>query len=117
LSSAQAADPAGCVSNLKQIGLALHHYWGVHNQFPEPFVSDANGLPLYSWRVAFLPYIDVDSKAFFNSFNFLQSWAASANTTAANLMPNVFACPDAPRGGAPYTNYLAVTGRFTAFGP
>ena len=42
-------------NNLKQIGLALLEYHQKYGSFPPAFVADANGKPLYSWRVLILP--------------------------------------------------------------
>ena len=52
----EAARRAQCVNNLKQIGLAMHNYHAANNAFPKPAITDKDGKPLLSWRVAILPY-------------------------------------------------------------
>jgi len=39
----EAASRIKCANNLKQLGLALHHYHGDHNQFPPGAVGSAAG--------------------------------------------------------------------------
>ena len=45
-------------NNLKQIGIALHNYHDTYKQLPPPYVTDADGKPLYSWRVLILPFME-----------------------------------------------------------
>ena len=52
--SAGEARRAQCVNNLKQIGLAMHNYHSIYGQFPPAAITDKNGKPLLSWRVAIL---------------------------------------------------------------
>ena len=54
----EAARRAQCVNNLKQIGLAMHNYASANDAFPGPAITDKEGKPLLSWRVAILPYIE-----------------------------------------------------------
>ena len=57
-SAREAARRAQCTNNLKQIALAMHNYHDVNNSFPKPAITDKEGKPLLSWRVAILPYIE-----------------------------------------------------------
>src|SRR5436309_134274 len=55
-----AGNRANCANNLKQIGLALHHYHGSYSVFP-PGVSSENGKDAYphlSWLARSLPYVE-----------------------------------------------------------
>ena len=54
----EAARRAQCTNNLKQIGLAMHNYHSAYNHFPAAAITDDDGKPLLSWRVAILPYIE-----------------------------------------------------------
>ena len=47
-----------CTNNLKQIGLAMHNYDTANGTFPAPAITDKDGKPLLSWRVAILPYLE-----------------------------------------------------------
>ncbi len=46
-----------CTKNLRQLSLALHNYHDRHGHFPPPYVADANGKPMHSWRVLILPHL------------------------------------------------------------
>jgi prepilin-type N-terminal cleavage/methylation domain-containing protein len=53
------ARAAQCKSNLRQIGVALHHYHDVHGGFPPAFLGDASGwLPSWSWTTFLLPHLE-----------------------------------------------------------
>jgi len=48
-----------CKSNLRQIGLALHNYHGVHGGFPSAFLGEADlWRPSWTWTVFLLPYVE-----------------------------------------------------------
>jgi prepilin-type N-terminal cleavage/methylation domain-containing protein len=56
-----AAARIACANNLKQIGLALHHYHDDQGGFPS--AQDTNFSPQYywSWLAKILPYIEQDN--------------------------------------------------------
>src|SRR5215218_9799403 len=54
----EAARSSQCVSNLKQIGLALLNYESRYGCFPPAYVADAAGKSLYSWRVLLMAELD-----------------------------------------------------------
>src|SRR5262245_8428620 len=63
-----AADRLICANNLKQIGIACHHFHGDYGRFPPgyasslPYVDGANDTsPGWSWAAYLLPYIEQDS--------------------------------------------------------
>lgn len=43
---------------MKQIGLAMHNYHSAMQGLPPAYTVDADGQPLFSWRVALLPYME-----------------------------------------------------------
>src|SRR5687767_8457269 len=47
-SSREAARRMASSNNLKQLGIAIHNYHDVYNEFPPAVVKDASGKPLYS---------------------------------------------------------------------
>jgi prepilin-type processing-associated H-X9-DG protein len=58
-----AADRAHCQNNLRQVGLALQHYHGSHDQFPPGVAADrpTEPQPFLSWCARLLPYLENDA--------------------------------------------------------
>src|SRR4051794_1928370 len=48
-------------SNLRQIGVALSDYHRVNGRLPAPAMRSTDGMPLLSWRVELLPYLEQDN--------------------------------------------------------
>ena len=106
----EAARRTQCVNNLKQLGIALHNYEGIHGGFPpgcitglwpvDPTVPAA----FYRWgTLAFLtPFLEQTSV--FNALNFSfpiyvrtstfpGTGISAPNTTVVGTMVNLFLCP------------------------
>ena len=47
-----------CGNNIKQLCLALHNYHDHYGSFPPAITYDAAGVPLHSWRVLLLPWLE-----------------------------------------------------------
>ncbi len=58
-----AAARVQCASNLKQLGLALHHYHDTHNTLPPGFSSRRRSepMPRTTWLTRLLPYVEQDA--------------------------------------------------------
>lgn len=117
----EATSRASCLNNLRQIGLALHHYDGVWGSFPPAFTSGlvpgrlAN-LTHYSPQSLILPYLE--SSAVYHAINFHLPGTKietinSGNVTVASYHVAGFLCPSDPAGlSTPLgsTNYRANVG-------
>src|SRR3954453_8887208 len=74
----EAAARMQCSNNLKQLGLGLHNYEGVHGAFPPAYTRTSgtqsgsaygisypdanwNGMPGWGWGTLLLPYIEQDN--------------------------------------------------------
>jgi hypothetical protein len=104
----EAARDAQCVSNLKQIGLALLNYREVYGCFPPAYIADADGKPMHSWRVLICPFME--SSSFYNSYNLAQPWDSLSNRKVLGwYQPNFYECPTrgAKRG---LTSYVMIVG-------
>jgi prepilin-type processing-associated H-X9-DG protein len=113
----EAARRSQCVCNFCQITLALINYHDIYGSLPPAHVDDAQGRPLYSWRVLILP--QMEHSTLYNAFNLSEPWDSPGNSKLLGMMPHTFACPSRSdvRGGSKtsLTSYVAVTGPGTAF--
>jgi prepilin-type processing-associated H-X9-DG protein len=106
---------AQCTNNLKQIGLAMHNYHEANARLPAAAITDKNGRPLLSWRVAMLPYLE--SNSLYSQFHLDEPWDSPHNLSLFEAMPLVYACPSDKTLKPGMTGYQAVIGSNTAFTP
>lgn len=104
-----------CLLYLKQIGVAFHTYYDVNGCFPPPFIPDANGKPMHSWRVLIAPYMS--DSPFHPQYLYGQPWNGPQNLALAKT-PNLrdasfYACPSANQP-AGVTNYVMIVGAHQA---
>ncbi len=114
----ESANRARCQNNLRQIGLAMHHYHEVYGSFPPAAISVGRGegdpyVGFFSVQARMLPYLEQGS--LFNLINFaVGTWpidsflaappaegyrSVAANATASRAGVDVFLCPS---DGGPY---------------
>src|SRR5437870_4458152 len=93
----EAAARAQCTNNLKQIGIALHHYHDTRKSFPPAYVGDTNtqgtaygvsypddggnGPSGFAWGVLILPYLE--QGPLYQKFNLKAPCWAPENADAA----------------------------------
>jgi prepilin-type N-terminal cleavage/methylation domain-containing protein len=127
-----AAARAQCSSNLKQIGLASHHYADVHNRLPPgqlgPYPDTGRGVPPFDTQfigvlVYLLPYIEQDNtyRALLQAFpaDYLNPstvyppwWNYSSAYTVAQTRIKLYLCPsDDPYSNTAMTDVLTHTFR------
>ena len=104
---------AQCVNNLKQIALAMHNYHDANNAFPRPAITDKDGKPLLSWRVAILPYIE--QQALYNKFKLDEPWDSPHNKALLKEMPPIYLCPSRPKAEPFTTTYRVFVGEGALF--
>jgi prepilin-type N-terminal cleavage/methylation domain-containing protein/prepilin-type processing-associated H-X9-DG protein len=88
----EAARRAGCLNNMKQLGIALHNYHDSRGVLPPGYVY-AKGYPGggFGWAAMILP--NIEQPALFNAINFsLPSWSAP-NSTACVQRVATYICP------------------------
>ncbi len=100
-------------NNLKQIGLAMHNYHDVNNQFPPAAVCDKKGKPQLSWRVLILPYIEQD--ALYKEFKLDEPWDSDNNKKLIAKMPKIYAMPGKTKPGDTTTYYRVFVGNGAGF--
>jgi prepilin-type N-terminal cleavage/methylation domain-containing protein/prepilin-type processing-associated H-X9-DG protein len=128
----EAARRAQCANNLKQIGIALHHYHATVGSFPVGFLSPTGPVPTttsplqYRWSVLAQMAPHLEQTALFHALNFDFPLAYRpsgggpfwpfypANTTAMATHVAIFVCPSdgapAPSADSGPTNYAFCTG-------
>src|SRR5262245_38193047 len=95
----EAAGRTQSANNVHQVVIALHDYNANYGRLPPPVVYDANGRPLYSWRVLLLPYLE--QKALYEQFKLNEPWDSPHNK---KLSSAIVAAYSAPEGGKAMTN-------------
>ena len=109
--SREAARRAQCSNNLKQIGLALHNYHDTYKCFPPAVITDADGNPRYSWRVAILPYIEQSARD--DRYDSNVAWDDPANDMVRMTQIAAYQCPSDENCLPNGTNYVMITGENT----
>jgi len=112
-STREAARRAQCTNNLKQIALAMHNYHAANNTFPKPAITDKDGKPLLSWRVAILPYIEQNE--LYNKFKLDEPWDSPNNKPLLQEMPMTYLCPSRSNVAPSTTSYRVFTGKGALF--
>ncbi len=79
-----------CNNSLKQIGLAMHNYHDVYRCFPAAVMTDEEGNPRRSWRVAILPFLQ--EGATYDQYDFNESWDGSNNQALEGDRPVAYEC-------------------------
>ncbi|HEV3084401.1 MAG TPA: DUF1559 domain-containing protein [Gemmataceae bacterium] len=92
----EAANLTTCRNNLKQIGLAMHHYHDARGSFPVGYYDPTlwpqldNG-PGWGWGAYLLPYLEQDN--LYYQINFKLDVGDPANAVARNTFLKSFFCP------------------------
>jgi prepilin-type processing-associated H-X9-DG protein/prepilin-type N-terminal cleavage/methylation domain-containing protein len=92
-----AAAKAKCANNLKQLGIALHHFHDTNYAFPASgwtMVGPGNPAGKYvGWRPLTLPYIEQENLRKLYDFNL--NWWEGGNLAAASANVKTYRCPSA----------------------
>jgi prepilin-type N-terminal cleavage/methylation domain-containing protein len=82
----ETANRLSCANNLKQIGLAMHHYHFNHDSLP-PLVSGRQGAP---WAVMILPYLE--EEPLYRQWNLGRTYYQQSDVARLTPVP-VYFCP------------------------
>jgi Protein of unknown function (DUF1559) len=96
-----------CQRNLRSLRTAFDMYHEKHGHYPPPFVADANGKPMHSWRALILPYLDEELE---KAYDMNEPWDSPRNRQLVSRMPEVFRCPSDKRMPLGMTSYFCVIG-------
>ncbi len=111
----EAARQSICAANLKQIGAAMHAYHDAYNCFPPAVITNQQGTPMRSWRVAIEPYV-TDGPPMYDDYNYREPWNSRANQALKGARPNCYACPADSMVGPNDTSYVMIVGEDTIGG-
>jgi prepilin-type processing-associated H-X9-DG protein len=97
LAARESARRAGCLHNLRQMGLALHAYHDVHGSLPMGYVALLNSNPYattpgWGWAAMILPQLE--QPALFGAANFSLPVEYPANLTTRITEVATYICPD-----------------------
>jgi hypothetical protein len=110
-----AAARASTQNNLKQIALACLNYEATYNHFPQD-ITDKDGKPLLSWRVAILPYIEQQNV--YNQFKLDEPWDSANNKKWSQLAIKTYMSPNSDPPTPPaMTQYKGFAGPGAMFEP
>jgi prepilin-type processing-associated H-X9-DG protein len=100
-----------CMINMKEMARGMLTHDDARGILPAA-ITDAEGRPLLSWRVALLPY--VEEMALFRQFHLDEPWDSEHNRALIPRMPKIYVCPTAPLP-AGKTRYLLLDGPGAGF--
>jgi hypothetical protein len=92
--------------HLMQIGWAMSIYHNKHGRFPPAVVYGKDGKPLYSWRVALLPYLG--QEPLYRQFKLDEPWDSEHNKKLLDQMPEVYTAPWLDRKAKQHKTYYQV---------
>jgi prepilin-type N-terminal cleavage/methylation domain-containing protein/prepilin-type processing-associated H-X9-DG protein len=96
----EAARRTQCISNLKQVGLALHGYHDVSGTFPaggwialpnQPTTANMN----VGWSAVVLPWLE--QRALYDGLNLSFPYGNPVNSSLGHTVLTVYLCPSEPR--------------------
>ena len=93
-SAREAARRMTASNNLKQIGLAMHNHHAAYRALPAPAITDDDGEPLLSWRVAILPFLG--EQELYSRFRTDEPFDSPHNLALAQETPDAFVDPSLP---------------------
>jgi hypothetical protein len=96
-------------NNLKQLGIACHNYASAYGDRLPANITDKDGKPLLSWRVAILPYIEQGD--LYQKFKLDEPWDSEHNKKLIPLMPKTLHSPKQAEALKDRTTYLAPLGK------
>lgn len=107
-----------CVSNMKNLGLAVLNYsqQDTNNILPLPSGNQFADQPAVSWRVQLLHIIDRGE--IYRRYAFDEPWNGPSNRPLRSWRVEIYQCPASKSfRQSPHTNFFAVTGTQTPFDP
>jgi hypothetical protein len=86
--------------HLETLHQAMEKYHADKGSYPPAMLTDKDGRPTMSWRVALLPYINDEGKNLYNQFRLDEPWDSLHNKRLMKKMPPAFRSPNRYAWGA-----------------
>ncbi|HEV3144296.1 MAG TPA: DUF1559 domain-containing protein [Gemmataceae bacterium] len=102
----EAADRAQSMNNMRQMALGFDNQMSTQG-YIEPAIMSKDGKPLFSWRVAILPYVENDN--LYRQFKLDEPWDSAHNKPLLDQMPRIYAHQGATFGTS-NTHYRVFVG-------
>ncbi len=99
----RAAVRTTCMNKVKQIALALHNYHDVHKTFPWACTYGDDGVPMHSWRMALVPFLE--QGPLYDRYDYREPWNGPNNGQLGDDIPDSWR----DKGGPPYQAVLCPT--------
>ena len=128
----EAAARTKCTNNLRQMGIALHSYEGVHNKLPPAAINDTgnpasaanraamkdflletntNQLARQSFMTLILPYIEQGNVLLQSpGYNYNLHWFHPQNRPATGTRIGIYGCPSSATANRPYWDPITSSG-------
>jgi hypothetical protein len=103
-----------CFENLRNIGLAIHHYRDKYGCYPPAYIVDKQEQRMHSWRALLLEFLDTN---LYHKYDFSRPWNSPGNLAVARMLKDdrPYHCPTEGRDNPTWTSYVMLAGP-TAFG-
>lgn len=111
----EAANRVEAMNRGRTIVIAMQNYHDSFKKLPPPVVESPEGVPLHSWRMELLPFLEEVSLS--ESVDRTKPWNAAANQEWANTDVSVFKSARGSSQSPGITHFVAVVGPETCFPP
>jgi prepilin-type processing-associated H-X9-DG protein len=111
----KAAAVAACAGQLSQVKLALDNFEAAYGCFPPALITDPDGTPIHSWRVAVLNTWKEHPLQGRYDINVPWDHAKNASLLNEDDLGKLWWCPSGDGRATKMTDYVAVVGNETAW--
>ena len=93
-SAREASRRTACSNNMKQLGLGMHNYHGIHNRLPWGNTWPTSTKGKVSWAAMILPFIEQQAR--YELFDFTKEMNDPVNAKAVTTSLKTYECPTDP---------------------
>lgn len=100
------------LGHLTTFEVYFHDYHKKYGYLPPAYLADRNGIPMHSWRVLLLEFID---PSLYAAYDFREPWNGPNNRLLSSRMPTCYAAIQPGSANTVFTSYVVITGERTPF--